>query len=306
LIRQLVRQSFLHQSNRPEPASEKAMRVLSPWNPEAGFFHMVTKDVRFVPSGRSKGNDGDVAEPVRVPVKRYPGAAHIDLPAPDGPPEFSRIVRRRRTWRRFSRTPVTKQDLATILGFSVGIQQWMRLTPTLEVPLKTSPSGGARHPIECYIVARDVDGIAPGLYHYSAHRHVLAKLRSGASAAQVRSYLPRSGYFARASAVALFTAVFKRQLSRYPYSRAYRASLIEAGHVCQMFCLTATALGMAPFSLMALADSIIERDLGIDGITETVLYAAGVGRPPANTESAPRPRGTVAVRDNPRLRPRNR
>jgi hypothetical protein len=31
---------------------------------------------------------------------------------------------------------------------------------------------------------------------------------------------------------------------------------------------------------MALADSRIEKDLGIDGITESVLYAAGVGRRP--------------------------
>jgi SagB-type dehydrogenase family enzyme len=140
------------------------------------------------------------------------------------------------------------------------------------------------------------------VYHYCARRHALARLRAGATAAQIRSYLPHSGYFAGASALALFTAVFKRQLWRYPYSRAYRAALIEAGHVCQMFCLTSTALALAPFSVMALADSLIERDLGIDGITETVLYAAGVGRPPRNTSWAPRPRGTLPVRPNKRMK----
>ena len=79
------------------------------------------------------------------------------------------------------------------------------------------------------------------------------------------------------------------------------AALIEAGHVCQTFCLAAAALKLAPFSLMGLADALIERDLGIDGITETVLYAAGVGRPPAGTSWAPRPRGTLPVRPNPRV-----
>ena len=279
------------------------MRVLDPWNPEAGFFHMVTKDVRFLPSDESS-RPAAVSDTIPAAVKTYSGVPQIDLPGPDCPAEFSRIVRGRRTWRRFSQRPVTKQELATILGFSAGIQRWMRLNANVEVPLKTSPSGGARHPIECYLVVRDVAGVSPGVYHYSAKRHALSKLRSGASAKQIRSYLPHSGYFAGASALALFTAVFERQLWRYPYSRAYRASLIEAGHVCQMFCLTSTALGLAPFSVMALADSLIERDLGIDGITETVLYAAGVGRPPANASSAPRPRGTVPVRDNPRLRPR--
>jgi hypothetical protein len=47
-----------------------------------------------------------------------------------------------------------------------------------------------------------------------------------------------------------------------------------------------------------LADSLVERDLGIDGIRESVLYAAGVGRPPAGSVWAPLPRGTLQVRRN--------
>jgi SagB-type dehydrogenase family enzyme len=114
--------------------------------------------------------------------------------------------------------------------------------------------------------------------------------------------MPASGHFVKASALVFLTAVLERQLWRYPYSRAYRAALIEAGHVCQTFCLAATELRLAPFSLMGLVDDLIERDLGIDGITETVLYAAGVGRPPARTTWAPRARGTLPVKTNPRMR----
>ena len=88
-----------------------------------------------------------------------------------------------------------------------------------------------------------------------------------------------------------FTAIFGRILWRYPYARAYRAALIEAGHVCQTFCLTATRLGLAPFSVMALADSVIEQDLGVDGITESVLYGAGIGRPPRGCTWAPLSKG---------------
>ena len=63
----------------------------------------------------------------------------------------------------------------------------------------------------------------------------------------------------------------------------------------------ATWLGLAPFCLMGLADSRIEHDLGIDGITESVLYAAGVGHPPAGSSWAPLPRGSLKARRNPRL-----
>jgi SagB-type dehydrogenase family enzyme len=303
LVTRLVDRSLLIRSDRPLDARERAMGALDQWGPEAGFFHTATKNVRFwspqeAVRERRKHN---LTKP-RPGLKRYPEATRIDLPAPRDN-EFAQVAVARRTWRRFSKTPVTLEDLSTTLGLTAGVQQWVRLGDR-EAPLKTSPSGGACHPIELYVVVRKVRDLGAGLYHYAADRHALERLRRGTSEQRIREYVPHSGYFARASAVVLMTAVFKRQLWRYSYSRAYRAALVEAGHVCQTFCLAATSLGLAPFSVMALADSIIERDLGIDGITESVLYAAGVGCPPAGTEWAPLPRGKLSVRDNPRLRRR--
>ena len=75
------------------------------------------------------------------------------------------------------------------------------------------------------------------------------------------------------------TAVFARAMWKYPHPRAYRVVLLDAGHLGQTFCLTATRLGLAPFSTAALADTLIERDLGIDGISESVIYVTGVGEP---------------------------
>ena len=66
---------------------------------------------------------------------------------------------------------------------------------------------------------------------------------------------------------------------KYQHPRAYRVVLLDAGHLCQTFCLTATWLGLAPFCTAALKDTLIEKDLGIDGIRESVLYIAGVGLP---------------------------
>ena len=94
------------------------------------------------------------------------------------------------------------------------------------------------------------------------------------------------------------TAVFPRVQWRYPFARAYRTVIAEAGHHCQNVCLVATWLGLAPFCTMALADSRIEKDLGIDGLTESVIYAAGVapgrrtspgrpGRPPRKRRRGP-------------------
>jgi SagB-type dehydrogenase family enzyme len=303
VVSRLVARSLVERSDRATDPRVLAMSALDPWNPEAGFFHTATKDVRYWSTRQaSKHARAQAARrPMPSATKRYPGAPAIALPKPAVRDEFSRVLLARRTWRRFASSAVRLPELATLLGLAAGVQRWVTAGGQ-ELALKTSPSGGARHPIECYVLARRVDGLAAGLYHYGAGRHVLTRLRERASAERIRAYLPQSGYFAAASALVLFTAMFERQLWRYPYSRAYRAALIEAGHVCQTFCLTATALGLAPFSVMGLADSLIERDLGIDGVSETVLYAAGVGRPPTGSAWAPTPRGTLPVRTNARLK----
>jgi SagB-type dehydrogenase family enzyme len=76
------------------------------------------------------------------------------------------------------------------------------------------------------------------------------------------------------------TAIFLRVMWKYRFARAYRVVLLDAGHLCRTFCLFATWLGLAPSCTAALEDSLIEQDLGIDGISEAPLYLAAVGVPP--------------------------
>lgn len=301
IIDRMVNLTLLERSDRPADPRVTAMDTWRPWNPQAGFFHATTKDVRYGSPRAAARSPRAVRQKSRPPatIKRYADAPTIELRRPPAEDAFTRVLRSRRTWRRYSSRPVALDDLATVLGWTAGVQKWIR--GEARMPLKTSPSGGARHAIECYVVARDVAGLKKGIYHYAPDRHALTRIGRAVAVERMRAYVPGSGYFAKASALVFFTAVFARILWRYPFARAYRAALIESGHVCQTFCLTATHLGLAPFSVMALADSLIERDLGIDGIRESVLYAAGVGRPPRGTAWAPLSRGRLSTRNNPRL-----
>jgi SagB-type dehydrogenase family enzyme len=149
-----------------------------------------------------------------------------------------------------------------------------------KLPYKTSPSGGARHPGEVYLMALRVEGLEKGLYHYQSRDNRLAKLPCTVSSRKAGAYCANQEYFAKASALFIMTAVFARSRWKYGRARAYRVVLLETGHLCQTFCLTATRLGLAPFSTGALKDSLIEKDLGLDGIGESVLYIAGVGLVP--------------------------
>jgi SagB-type dehydrogenase family enzyme len=307
----MVGVSLLQRSDRPHSRAEAAMAAWATWNPAAGLFHALTRNVPVIdPRVRRRWMlDEARRSPPPPPVRPVAGAPVIELPAPVLEGEFAGVLTARRTWRRFSRGAVPLEALATLTGLTAGIQAWRTLPGRLgEIPLKTYPSGGARHPLELYVFARDVRGLERGLYHYAADRHVLERLPARAGRRRVEDYLPRQYWFEPAGVVVFFTAVFARTRWRYRFARAYRAILAEAGHACQTFCLVATHLGLAPFCSMALADSRIEADLGIDGISEAVLYAAGAGLRPARESAGSSPPDLPArpVRPNLALRPGRR
>ena len=304
LVRHLVARSLLQRSDRELDRRTRAMSAIDEWNPAAGLFHTASRQVRFLsPREADKlARSRAASRPMPSPVKRLRDAPAVSLPKPSAAGEFPAVLVARRTWRRYGTRPVSLADLATSLGLSAGVQQWIP-TEFGRLPLKTSPSGGARHPIELYVCARNVKGLPAGLYHYAADVHKLERMRSGDLTKRLRAWMPHSGYFAKAAFAVILTAVLDREVWRYPYARAYRAALAEAGHVCQTFCLTTTWLGLAPFCLMGLDDEAIEKDLGIDGVRETVLYVAGAGSRPRGTVWAPRPTGTLPAKTNPHLRP---
>ncbi len=286
-IKELVRHSLLQRSDRKQHPIERAMAAWTHWNPPAGFFHFTGRDLPFIADLVHIGHYIEKLtheQAMPVPVKHYPRAAQTRLWPARESGEFPRVLTSRRTWRRFAPGKLSFADLSTLLGLTFGVREWVAVPPLGRFALKTSPSGGALHPIEAYVVARDVEGVSPGIYHYDASRHRLELLRRGITRDRMSDYVIGQRWFADACAFVVMTAMFTRTQWKYRYPRAYRVVLTEAGHLCQTFCLTATWLGLAPFCTMALADSKIDRDLGIDGVTEGALYVAGVGQVPKGVD----------------------
>lgn len=283
----LVRHSLLQRSDRQQHTIERSMDAWKHWNPAAGFFHFTGRDLPFT---------ADLVRTLRymeelthekampVPVKRYPRAVKTRLLAERETGEFPRVLTSRRTWRRFAPGKLSFANLSTLLGLTFGVREWADVPPLGRFAVKTSPSGGALHPIEAYLVVRDVEDVAPGIYHYDASRHQLERLRRWMTRDRMSDYLVGQRWFSDACAFVVMTGVFTRTQWKYRYPRAYRVVVTEAGHLCQTFCLTATWLGLAPFCTMAIADSKIDQDLGIDGVTEGSLYVAGVGNRPAGID----------------------
>jgi SagB-type dehydrogenase family enzyme len=282
-VRRLRDSSFLEREGGRDERS-RAMRAWSQWSPEASFFHFATKDVSYQVDAeveRRTIRQFLQAKPQPPSFKHYKNAPVVPLPSPKLPPnsEFLQVLLARRTRRDFSGRRLPLESLAHLLRLTWGVTHYAESDLLRRVPLKTSPSAGACHPIEVYIAAIRVQGLPQGLYHYASDRHRLECVRRVAMKRRVLRYLCGQWWFAEAAAIMLMTAVFPRTAWKYRFPRAYRTVLLDAGHLCQTFCLTAIWLGLAPFCTMAFADSLIERDIGVDGISESALYAAGVGWP---------------------------
>jgi SagB-type dehydrogenase family enzyme len=147
------------------------------------------------------------------------------------------------------------------------------------LPLKTSPSAGSLHPIECYLIAWNVRGLAAGLYHYDVRANELRRLKRGNFRRQAADLAGGQQWVEGAAFLCVMTAVFTRTLWKYRFENAYRVVWLDAGHLGQTFCLVATALGLGPFTTAAIHSRPLERLLGIDGIHEFPVYLCGAGAP---------------------------
>jgi SagB-type dehydrogenase family enzyme len=294
LLRSMVKHSLLVRAGDGGDPREQALESWSHWNPAAGFFHFTTKNL---PGPRNRERAERALREERQtrgsppPVKRYAGARTIALDPFRRDGEFADVLLNRRTWRWFSKEPVALADIGTLLGLTCGVQRTALSETSGPVHLKTSPSSGARQPLEAYLLAVNVEGLSAGLYHYVSDQHCLEVVRQGATPRKIAKYVPGQWWYESAAALFILTAVFGRTQWRYRFPRAYRSVLLEAGHVCQTFCLVATWLGLAPFCTGRFSDAVVERALKVDGVTESFVYGAGVGRRPAGVDWAPWPPG---------------
>lgn len=223
--------------------------------------------------------------------------AHPFLPLPnpllDEPhrnSDFIDVLLRRRSTRSFADIPLDADRLSALLYYVWGATSVER-NPYGDVFLrKTSPSGGSLHPTEVYPLLMNVDGFEPGLYHYSVRRHGLVLLSRDDPRAWIGSACGGQDWVADAAAVFVSTCVIARPAWKYQFSRAFRAMLLEAGHIGQSFALTATHFDLAPFTTIALRDPMFEQRLCLDPLVEPIMLLTGVGMPDPGNERPDRPR----------------
>jgi putative peptide maturation dehydrogenase len=272
----------------------------SQWNVYAALYHFLTKwhDVDVDLPDKPPHPDeleAETAAFVRAygpPPPHFHSAADplavTTLPLIEREGGLWETLAQRRTTRTFAPGPLSAEELSLVLRYTFGCRGYSRVADGVAVLSKTSPSGGALHPTEVYVLVRNVEGVEPGLYHYGVERHELELLvrlapdEGGSLAAELASGQP---FVRDAPALFLLTTRFYRSFWKYRrHRRAYAVLLMDAAHLAQTFYLVCTELGLGAFVTAAVNGANIEERLGLDPFTEGALAMCGCGRPAAREE----------------------
>lgn len=204
-------------------------------------------------------------------VKVYASSPKIELqPAvPQTPTSLLELVLRRRSSRHFAGSEVPLSALGTILYSAYGQTDGRSI-------LRTVPSGGALYPLELYVITL-VDGeIARGIYHYDVRGHSLELIPCQSDVDGIRATIFVEEAAETASLFIVTTAVFGRGRIKYG-ERAYRFSLLEAGHVAQNIALTCESIGLGFCPFGGFLDDAVNDLISVDGVDEAALYLGAIG-----------------------------
>lgn len=216
----------------------------------------------------------------RIEYKTYPDLSTIELPRAhlETRDVFSLIAHRSST-RAFTQQAISKSALASLLLYTCGIPLPlpvdMRTEDERAKEHRSQPSGGGRFPIEAYVLNFIEGEIPAGVFHYDVRNHGLHVLEKRAwSGADIEASFVYP-YVKDAACALVLTAVFERTTRKYG-ERGYRYALLEAGHIGQNISLVAPALGLSA-CMTGTHDAQVEHVLDVDGVSESIVYAAVIG-----------------------------
>ena len=205
--------------------------------------------------------------------KEYADAVKIKLPAFGDVDtlSFDEVSKTRKSVRGFSDDSLGLDELSYLLWACTGIQRVER-----GYEFRTTPSAGALYPIETYVFAKNVAGLACGLFHYNIRLHSLEQLNVGNFSEALMSACLGQKMVFDAPVVFVWSGLFGR--SKWKYNqRGYRYVYLDCGHIGQSLALGATSLGLGSCQIGAFFDDEVNGLFGLDGTQESVIYLSVVG-----------------------------
>jgi len=211
---------------------------------------------------------------IKINYKTYPRLKRILLPKPAKTKNnIFKLLISRRSVRDFSDKTISLVKLSTILYYSAGItyienNNW-------DVALRSYPSGGARYPLELYVLVNNVKKLKEGIYHYNVKDNYLETLIE-TDCHKIIENITTQNITKEANVVIIISAVFDRTRIKYG-DRGYRFSFIESGHLAQNLYLVSEALSLGCCTIGGFIDDKINCLLDLNDTCEKVIYLAAIG-----------------------------
>jgi SagB-type dehydrogenase family enzyme len=190
---------------------------------------------------------------------------------------FEQVMRARQSTRAYCDEPVTLETLSGVLDLACRATRIGDTSTGNKLYFRPYPSGGGLYPIEIYVVALNVSGIAPSVSHYNARAHRLEIVREEMAPGLFRSALTDQKENENAALAIVLTSVLQRSTAKYG-PRGYRFALMEAGHCAQNLCLAAAAGDIQSCLCGGYFDDKLAALCGADGVNESVASVLFMGK----------------------------
>ena len=279
-IDNLVAMSALVQEGSQNADLEKELESSWTWGIPAAMLHYSLQDREFMPMESAEAAQREKAESegtIALHLSNAQFEQRIVLPDALSNQILLQIMAKRRTIRAALPQPVSLKQVSDCLFAGLGITGETE-NIVGKLPLGMTPSGGARNPYEAYLFARNVEGLEPGIYHYSALEHSLGRI-SDLGDVSFSNLVGGQDWGDDKPCLIVLCAQLERTMWKYADANAYRVVLIEAGHIGQNIMLAATDHGLTAIPTGALNQSEIRSRLGITKITHSPIYCLALAVP---------------------------
>lgn len=236
--------------------------------------------------GPTKWAKGQYPQP---PARKavYPGEP-IALPTPDltalraNDPTLTAVLEDRVSTRSFDdAAPITAAQLGELLYRTARTRSTRSEVAGEELVSKPYPSGGSVYELELYPVVRNVDGLAPGMYHYDSHEHVLRPVADAddpAVATLVKSTSATLSEGAQPQVLIVMGARSGRVMWTYEQV-SYAVVLKHVGVLMQTMYLAATAMGLGACAQGFGDTAAFVTAAGVDELEECSVGSIIIGSP---------------------------
>jgi SagB-type dehydrogenase family enzyme len=207
-----------------------------------------------------------------LPYKIYPGAGTLALPRELSLSPVSTLTALRRMEPLQSRLDL---EVLTRLLFCAGGLTRRANVGGEDYHFRAAASAGALYPVEIYVVAGEIEGMEPGLYHFLPADLKMHGLRRG----DWRPFLAECtglSSLGNSRAILIMTSIFWRSAWKYR-ARAYRYCFWDTGTILANLLAAANADGIGSHLITFFKDRPVEDLLEVDGEREGIACMVGLG-----------------------------